>query len=340
VPPTLKDIATHCETSVSTVSHVLNEREGTFIGETTRARVLRAARELGYRPNQLARGLRSRRSMTVGVLMADLGYETHVRKLSAILRAGANLGFATAVSLARGGRDAAREEIGRFLAARVEGVIVGSFSFAIDSGDLDEARELGVPVVAIDPPNGGVAAVRVDRVEAGRLAAGHLLELGRRNLVFVGGAPESYHIEAERHSGFRKAHDEKGMVCPDDKFVRWSFESPREVAERLLARGEKPDGVVALSDEVAFALLQVFSDLGVRVPDDIAVVGYNDIRLARHAVPPLTTVAQPDAEVGEAAVRMLGEAIDRHRDGADEAAAEEVVLVPKLVVRSSCGGGA
>ena len=170
MPPTLKDIAQCCGTSVSTVSHVLNDRPGTFIGEATRRRVLDAADELGYRPNELARNLRRQRSMTIGVLAADLGYETHVRKVRAILAAAAERGYTTAVSLAGRGGKAGADAMGKFLSARVEGVIVASFTFSLQAGDLEEAKTLGVPVVAIDPPDGGVLAVRADR-EASNSAA-------------------------------------------------------------------------------------------------------------------------------------------------------------------------
>ncbi len=333
--PTLKDIAQHCSTSVSTVSHVLNGRPGTYIGEATRQRVLDAARQLGYRPNQIARNLRNRRSMTIGVITGGLDIETHADKLAAILGAASENGYAATVAMAGG--TSSSEVLGRFLAAQVEGIIVASFALRIDSDDLAEAKKTGVPVVAIDPAEECDLTVRADRFEAGRLAAGHLLDLGRRNIVFAGGSASGYFAEAERHRGFRAAHEERGLDCGDDRFVPLGDGADAAVSA-ITGRDERPDGIVALSDETAIALLGSLRRQGASVPGDVAIVGYNDIRLASHVTPALTTVGQPDEEIGAAAVEMLFGAIGEARSGG-EVTPREQVFEPKLIVRESCGGG-
>lgn len=340
---TLKDIAKLTATSVSTVSHVLNDRPGTYIGQSTRDRVRQVARELGYRPNQMARNLRSRRSMTFGVLTAGMHFEPHVRAISAILRAAGDQGYTAALALTEEDPDRARRALDGFLAARVEGIIVAAFTFSLEAEDLLEARRVGVPVVAMDPTTeGAVAAVRIDREEGARRATSHLLDCGRRRLVHFGGPhPARYATEAARHRGFIRAHEQHGLDCSPERLVNITGGKTDEILDRVFSPNtpERPDGIVCLSDNVAFAVLSALAARGLHVPKDVAVVGFGNIRLAPHAAPPLTSLTQPGEQAGAAAVRLLCEAIDRQREGKPHPEPmEEVVLTPELIVRESCGG--
>lgn len=338
---TLKDIAKVAETSVSTVSHVLNDRPGTYVGQRTRDRVKEVARQLEYRPNQMARNLRNQRSMTIGVLTAGLSFEPHVKVLQAILASAGASGYSASVAAVAGGRAEARKALGRFLDARVEGVIVASYGFTLDGDALDDARRLGVPVVAIDPNvPGAPCAVRIDREAGAFRATDHLLSLGRRNLVFVGGSyPSTYETESARHRGFRRAHESHGLPCEDDRFhVLGSGGVSGMVDARFESRaGERPDGLVCLSDYVAVEVLGELARRGIRVPQDVAVVGFGNIRLSAHTVPSLSTMTQPGDEAGARAMELLFDAIETERAG-KEPETFDLVITPQLVVRESCGG--
>jgi len=336
-------VAERAGVSRTTVSFVLNARAGSGIPEATRERVLEAARELGYVPSATARSLASGRTRTVGFVVCDA---RHLLTDAFLPQAIFTL---TEAAHARGFRvlveavdDPRRPRAYQTLvrAARIDGMVV--MNPRGDDEQLAELIDSGYPVVTIGrPPGGRGHAIDVDNVAAERAATQHLVDLGRRRLAHLGYGAPRYTTVAERLTGFRSALEAVGLPLDDSliAFGNYSADSGAEALRAMLARlGHRPDdpapfdGLVCGNDTVAFGALTALREAGLRVPDDVAVVGFDDIPMAAHAAPPLTTVRSPLLDMGtEAAHRALDLIEGRSLD------ATTTVLPTELVVRRSCG---
>lgn len=325
----IRDVAERAGVSVGTVSNVLNEPSR--VSPTTVDRVRRAIADLGYVRNEAARQLRAGRSSTVGLVVLDVRnpFFTDVARGAEDEAASSGLSVILGNSDADPAREAAYLDL--FDEQRVHGILISP------AGDVDERlrdlRRRGTPVVLVDRESrdAAVSSVSVDDVAGGRLAATHLLDTGRRRLVFVGG-PRTVRQVEERLTGARAAVAERS----DAKLE--VIETPgltvldgRRAGEDLLARDTLPEGVFAANDLVAVGLLQALVMSGrARVPDDVALVGFDDIDFASATVVPLTSVRQPRHELGATALRILKE------EAADpQLAPRRIVFQPELVVRES-----
>ena len=337
-------VAERAGVSRTTVSFVLNARAGSGIPEATRARVLDAARELGYVPSAAARTLASGRTRTVGFVVCDA---RHLLTDAFLPQAIFTL---TEVAHARGFRvlveavdDPRRPRSYQALvrAARIDGMVV--MNPRGDDEQLAELIDTGYPVVTIGrPPGGNGHALDVDNVAAERAASAHLLGLGRRRLAHLGYGAPRYTTVAERLTGFRSALEAAGLTLDEGlvAFGNYSADSGAEALRAMLARlGHRPgdpapfDGLVCGNDTVAFGALTTLREAGLRVPHDVALVGFDDIPMAAHADPPLTTVRSPLLAMGRAAGHLALDLIEEQpRD------AHTTVLPTELVVRRSCGG--
>lgn len=335
--PTSLDVARLAEVSRSTVSHVLNRRDsGIPISPATRDRVLEAARQLGYYPNAAARSLRRQRAGVVGLAvhetaasLTDDAFLPHViRGIGSVF---GQAGLKLIVEIA----DANRPDpyVGLIREGRVDGMI-----FASPHADDDEVRRLlaeGVPLVRWGgPPGSDVPAVDIDNVAAGRLAVDHLLGLGHRRIACITNEPpETATSSAHRLRGYRAALEGAGLAF-DERLVRHGHQDAPsgDVAMRsLLAEAEPPSAVFVASDEVAFGALGTARSLGIRIPHDLALVGFDDLPTAAYVQPPLTTIHVSAREIGATAARMFVEILETGRRP------DSVILPTELVVRESCG---
>jgi LacI family transcriptional regulator len=325
----IRDVAARAGVSVATVSFVLNSPGRVSAGATER--VQQAIADLGYVRNEAARQLRMGRSSAIGLVMLDLRNPFFTDLALGAEEEAASNGLS--VVLGHSDRDADREStyLDLFEAQRLRGIVIAPF------GDI-EARlttllERGIPVVLVDwqsedPRFGSIA---VDNVTGGRLAGAHLLERGRRNIAFVGG-PFIRQIR-DRLEGAREALSEyTDGTLEVIETTALSFEEGRRVGRQLLDRepGRRPDAVFAANDLIAAGLLQVLAQDGsIRVPEDMSLVGFDDIAFASATTVPLTTVRQPSRYMGTEAVRML---IDAERP---DFRPRNLLLLPELVVRRS-----
>ncbi len=325
----MSDVARVAGVSAQTVSRVLSDHPN--VGEATRARVLAAVERTGYRRNRLARALVTGRSRTIGVVT----HESDHYSTSAILlgiqtaaRAGGyHVSTATTSSLTT---DAIAEVVGRLLDQGVDGLLMAV--------PVREEASLGhltrdLPTVVLDGMRSSATeVVAVDQAEAGRLATEHLLALGHDTVWHVAG-PESWNDAIGRTAGWRAALTGAGREVPPVLYGDWSPESGYRNGTIL---GRMPDVHAAFvaSDEMAFGVLRALAELGRRVPDDVSVVGMDDIALAAYATPPLTTVRQPFHDIGRRAVEHVLALVD------DPATVHEPEVVhPELVVRGSTSAG-
>ncbi|MGP4033695.1 LacI family DNA-binding transcriptional regulator [Pseudarthrobacter sp. 1C304] len=330
----IKDVATHAQVAVGTVSNVLNNPDR--VSKRTKDRVLQAIYELGFVRNDAARQLRAGHSRTIGVVVLDVGNPFFTSLVRAAEDAAAVNG--SAVLLGDSGHDANREAhyIDLFQEQRVQGLLISPVGDVADR--LDALRQRGVPTVLVDrlADEDRFSSVSVDDDAGGYLAARHLLDLGRRKLAFVGG-PLSIRQVSDRLLGARRAVAEvDGAALEALDSDGQSVLSGRGVGNRLVGRGagDMPDGIFCANDLLALGVMQSLTMMnGVRIPEDVALIGYDDIDFAASAVVPLSSIRQPTDAIGRTAVELLTEELDakhpRHR---------AVVFTPELVVRQSTAG--
>jgi LacI family transcriptional regulator len=326
----IRDVAAAAAVSVGTVSNVLNAPER--VAPATVARVQAAIEELGFVRNDAARQLRAGRSRCVGLLVLDVGnpFFTDVARSAERHAAQSNL----VVLLGTSDDDTQRERtyLETFEEQRVFGLLISPVGEDLDR--LMAVHGRGVPVVLVDRNGAGTpfASVAVDDVAGGVLAASHLCEQGRTRLAFVGG-PLSLRQVADRLAGARTAAQEYSEatleVIPTDEP---SVLAGRAAGEQLCSRpaGSRPDAVFCANDLLAIGMLQALTADGVRVPDDVALIGYDDIDFARSASVPLSSIRQPSADIGVTAIDLLLAASE-----SPEAEPRHVVFRPELVARAS-----
>ena len=303
------------------------------VSPETRDRILDAAEVLGYVPNALARSLVTRSTCTIGIVASDLSDAELARFVVGAEREARRWGHGVLIgSIDREGTDAERY-LRMLLERRVDGILTAAPQMESDER-IGELLRGQVPAVSIHRvPGGGVPLVGSDHVETAMLATRHLLGLGHRSIATVTGA-EGRHVTSMRLEGYRRALEEASVEF-DSSLVEsgdWEAEGAYGATLRLFDRVTGITAVFAQNDTMALGVISGLHELGFRVPEDCAVVGCDDIPIAAHAIPPLTTVHVPFYETGETAVRLLLDNIAGRRDRP-----KRVLLPVHLVRRSSCG---
>lgn len=337
---TIDDVAAHAGVGVGTVSRVLNDSPK--VSEATRERVRQAMSVLDYRPSPLARGLSRGRSHSIGAVVPFFTHASAVERLRGVV-----------AGLGSGGYDLvlfdveSPEHRAEHLAAltrrdRAAGLLV--ISLPPPPEELARLVDAGVPVVLIDARGDGVPQVVTDDVQGGRIATTHLVELGHRRIAYVGEPPDNpfgFTATTLRERGFREVLDEIGVApasvsyCEHDRFVA------RDLAGALLEGPDRPTAVFASSDVQASGVLSAAADAGLRVPDDVSVIGFDDIEISQYAG--ITTVRQPLFESGRLGAELLlshltGEDLGPWPAGAGHGDADAAMtheLPLELVVRST-----
>ena len=326
VTVTIHAVARKAGVSAATVSRVL--QGSAPASDTTRAKVFAAARELSYRPPVRRRSPVATRHEAHGLVLADLSGSYYSELVTGHQSTAAELGQGVVLVVTRRRSDVS--EAVRDLAKRVDGVVIGANTVP-DSVAHSMSRSL--PVVLLTRQDvAGCDSVRTENLESAAVLTSHLFEHGRSHLVFVGD-PDASPDVAERYAGFRTAH-----VAAQVPMRRPPLRVPLiegagvQVAEEILRRRVKLDGLVCGNDELALAIMKRLQDNGVRVPDDLAVVGWDDVSAARYISPGLTTVRQPIRDLGRLAAAHLHALIvgGQPLDGPS-------VLPSQVVIRSSCG---
>jgi DNA-binding LacI/PurR family transcriptional regulator len=326
-PPVMTDVARLAGVSHQTVSRVLNDHPN--VRPETRETVLAAISELGYRPNAAARTLVTRRTRTLGVISFDSTLYGPAMMLYGIEGAAQETYFVAIASLPSLDRRSVAEAVDRFVGQGVEGIIVIAPLSAAMAALSDVAGD--VPLVAVGcGTNAPITSVAVDNAEGAALATRHLLGLGHETVHHIAG-PASTFDAHERIAGWRLALQEVQAPEPALLAGDWSAASGYEIGNRIAA-DHSVTAVFCANDPMALGLLRALSEHGRRVPEDVSVVGFDDIPEAAYFLPPLTTVRQNFGELGRRALAALVDLIN----GREPARALEPVA-PRLVVRSSTG---
>lgn len=325
----IADVAAHAGVSTGTVSNTLNHPER--VSEGTRQRVASSVTELGFVPNQPARLLMGAPSRTLGLIVADVMSPFYMEVAHAVERAASAAGYV--MILCNSENEHSREtQLLQVLSAQQ---VAGALITPAGGGDPATEATSGTPTVLIDYEDEAHAcSVRVDHVLGGRLAAEHLISLGHRNLAFVGGLPDLRQFN-ERVQGCTEAMAGHGLDPASLREVRSEgigIESGQRSALAMLEEDSLPTGIMCGNDLLAFGVYRGLAGAGVKVPEDVALVGYDDVDFAANWIVPLTSVRQPTREMGETAARLL---IQHVTDPEHEH--QRIVLKPGLVIRRSTG---
>jgi LacI family transcriptional regulator len=330
---TIRDVAQLASVSSGTVSNVLNRPS--YVSSDTRDRVLKAIEELDFVPRQGSRQFRPGRIRTLGISIANLGHPFFVDVALGAEELATEAG--AGVVICNSAYDAVREEqnLDLLVQQRVQGIVIAPVDE--NSSRLAMLKDRGVPMVFVDRvgEDRDCWSVVVNDFRGGQLGAGHLIERGHRTMAYLG-HPKSSPKVRTRLAGARDAvdssrHDVRLEVIGAES---WTVDAGRSAGRALVARApeDRPTGVICANDMLALGLLQELVRGGLRVPDDIALVGYDDLEWAELSVPPLTTVRQPGRQLGRTAMEMVLDLIERPGAGP---ISNHVVLAPELVIRST-----
>ncbi|HEX4156018.1 MAG TPA: LacI family DNA-binding transcriptional regulator [Acidobacteriaceae bacterium] len=328
-PVSLKEVAEHLGLNPTTVSVVLNDVPGRSIPQTTRDRIKAAAKEMNYQPNLLARSLRSRRTLTIGILVPELGEGYHTQVMSGIGDQLIGAGYFYFTAHHRHQAHLVDEYIRMLIGRGAQGII------AIDT--LLE-HSVPVPVVAVAGHRHieGVTNVVLDHARAAELTLSHLYSLGHRNIAFMRGQPFSSDSddrwrELERYAKTLGIKIKPELVISLDRDIS-SPELGYPVVQQLVASKHSFTALVAFNDFAAMGSVRALQDLNLRVPADVSVIGFDDINAASYTSPRLTTIKQPLTEIGRIATQAL---LNRIHDA--QPPRDEIKVQPTLMVRESTG---
>jgi len=325
---TIADVAQHANVSISTVSRVINGLNR--VHPQTRQRVMEAVEVLHYQPSAYARGLAMQRTRTLGFIISSISDPFYVEIVRGVEEAAASEQYNLLIASQPFNMESQRY-LELFTQKRVDGMVLVGIKTRKEV--LEHLQTRGFPVALVQQEGTeNVATFLTDNYGGARRLTEHLLRLGYRHLAYIAGSNDTPD-NLERFKGFRDALDHAGLAFNPNHFAQGDYYrgSGYRAMEELLERHPLPEAVFAANDQMALDAILVLRTRGIRVPDDLAVVGFDDIPMASYALPPLTTVRQPAYELGfKAAKEVLGALRERRTP-------QRVVLPTQLIVRASCG---
>ncbi len=325
---TAVEVARQAGVSQPTVSLVLSQNPKARVAPETRARVLKVAEELGYRPNRLAQGLVRRRSFALGIIVPGFANPVNAAIISGAERVAAQAGYA--VLLCETGDIDVVQHVRALADRQIDGVIIAGIS-ANEIARVDMRR---LNVVLVNQDSDHLSTVRDDSQRAGAIAAEHLLGLGHRRVAFIGpvSSASAYRL---RERGFARALRDAGSVPPSELWQRADATVAGGLAgmTALLAQRERPTAVFCANDLIALGAHKACALAGVRIPDELSILGCDDIDLGTLVTPELSTISTPQRELGARAVRLLLKQLD----GDVRSSATTQTLPVKLVLRGTTG---
>ena len=329
---TIRDVARLAEVHPGTVSRALNEQTRALVNEETAERVLRVAEELGYQPNPIARGLKTNRSYTVGVLIPDLTNPLFPPIMRGIEDRLGGAGYTALIVNTDNDAGRERSQMDAMRARQVDGFIAATAR--LDTELLADVAAGGAPMVLVNRSleDGSLPAVTVDDRRGIRLAVNHVADLGHERIGHVGG-PQNLSTGHLRYLGFREAIGDLGLAAPSAQVAfadAFTEEQGRRACDELLDRAPGVTAIVAANDRLAIGCYDALEARGLACPDDVSVTGFNDMPFVDRLRPPLTSVRVPQREIGTVAADLL---LSQLRDGSRDA--RQILLEPTLIVRSS-----
>ena len=333
VAVTLKDIAARAGVSKSAISHVLNNREN-FVSDETRKRILKIIKETNYQPDYLARSLRTQKTRTIGVLMTGLKLETVNDKIEAITNISWANDYNVIINCTRGDESKEEKYLNELRNRRVEGaIIVSPTQIMKEVSFFQKAIDDKYPLVFLDEMHGVDASyVTVDRSSVGRIAAKHLAKLGHKKVLYLKTSNISFR-EQDRFSGFLEGWESQSLHKKDIIVIQeiQTADEAKTSIRGILSKADRPTAVFGYDEHVLMAI-NVSKSLKLSIPEDIAIIGVDNLSWTANIDPPLTTIDYPKAEIGEAALNILMKLINN-----PDMAPVQKSMRPFLVIRESCG---
>ncbi|EMI4156025.1 substrate-binding domain-containing protein [Vibrio parahaemolyticus] len=328
---TMKDIAKLAGVSTSTVSHVINKTR--FVSEEISERVNNAAKELNYyAPSALARSLKVNRTKTIGMLVTTSTNPFFGEVVKGVERSCYHKGYSLILCNTEGDNERMRQSINTLLQKRVDGLILMCSSLEGERIDVFE-RYPDIPVVVMDwgPMLFTSDKIQDNSLRGGYLAAKYLIDCGHTQIGCITG-PLIKHQAQMRYEGYKRAMNEAGLEFNANWIIESDFECEGgyQAFKKMAERGTLPSSIFVSNDMMAMGVINAANELSIKVPDDLSIIGYDDIHIAKFMSPSLTTIHQPKYRLGQAAVETLVRRLD---DKSNEA--QVVQLEPTLVVRNS-----
>lgn len=333
-PVTIKDIAEQLNISVSTVSRAL--KNNPEISLQTREAVQKLAKKLRYKPNPLAVALKTQRSHTIGVIVPQIVSSFYASVVKGIEQIADEQGYQVFVSSSNEKMEKEEKNVNGFLNNRVDGMILSLSRATNTFSHITEIQDMGVPLVLFDRTSKELEVTKVvaDDADAAYKAVSHLIEGGAKRIALVTG-PEYLLIGRNRMRGYKKALKDNGIEVDENLITRCDFtvEDARKAANELLKTSEeRPDAIFGINDDMAIGAIYALKDNKLRIPEDVAVVGFSNSRRSRYMEPSLSTMDQNPKEVGREAARALFDQIENRPEGEE---LKEVVIHADLIVRTS-----
>ena len=337
VRSTIKEVASAAGVSTQTVSRVINDRPD--VSSETRKRVQDIVGKLSYQPSALARSLISQRSYTLGVVTAGLRYIGPSRTLSGIASTAEDAGYSLLLKeLPSFDTNDIAPIFQALLARHVDGIIwavpkIGENRNWVNKPPLD----IGVPIVYLTmEPQKKIPVVSIDNYAGGHMAVSHLLEQGYQNIGHISG-PLDWWEACQRKSAWKDTLKDAGLNANDNHCAEgnWSSASGAQAIEKLFDQYPEMDSIFVANDQMALATMKVVTEKGLRIPEDIGIVGFDNIPESAHFQPSLTSVQQDYTEIAKIAVGEIVKIIESGRQGLDPVIPKSIMLPPTLVVRQS-----
>lgn len=327
---TIKDVARESGVNTSTVSRALNNGYG--VNHKTRKHVMEVATRLNYRTNQVARGLVTGRSQSIGLVVSDIRNPFFAE----VARGAEDAAYRASCDLVLCNSDLkAEKQMGYFdslLAKRVGGIVMNSVA-ALSHAQQDQLWAAGVPIVLLNRSSvyRRFSSVLGDNLEGGEIAGNYLIDLGHTKVGHITG-PLDHGNLTDRAKGFLKVFRERGLPEPEVIRGEHTFAGGYESANRLLAPDRKITAIFAGNDVLAFGCIRAAIEKGIRIPDGLSIIGFDNVEMSQITNPPLTTIDQPKYEIGKAAIEMLLNMMAK--DGSREP--EHRMIGVRLIERQSC----
>ncbi|MEA3311895.1 MAG: LacI family DNA-binding transcriptional regulator [candidate division WOR-3 bacterium] len=309
---TIRDVAHAAGVSINTVSRALSGKPD--VNEETRKTILSAAEKLGYRPNKLARGLQSNKTQTVGVVITDIANPFFSALVKGVEESAREENYSIVLQDTDENYEKEKEAIQVLLAEQVDGLLITPVQTSKET--IEDLKRTGLPFVLLGRHFDGLETdyVVTDDVQGGFQTTEHLIELGHKRIAMING-PLHISSAKERFQGYQKALDHYGIELDESILSAGAIttEDGYKVAKSLLGRQPQPTAVFAYSDFVAFGVMKAIREVGLEIPEDIAVMGYDDVEFSSCLEVPLTTVRIPKRELGRKAMKLLSKKIEKEK---------------------------
>ncbi|MET3729153.1 LacI family transcriptional regulator [Fictibacillus halophilus] len=304
--PTIKDVAKHANVSIATVSRIVNGLPG--YSEETKKKVQRSIEALGYQPNAIARGLINKRTQTIGVLFPDVSGMLSSEVLEGVENAAHDGGFSVIVCNTTSSGKRTVKYLRLLQEKRVDGIIFASEDVKEEYYKIFQEMKVPVVLVSTASPKYDLPFVRVNDFDGAFQATEYLIRKGHKEIGMIGGSDEDPIAGVPRMQGFQKALESNGLSFTENHITKnegYRFQNGKESLPSLLKKLPGMTALFAASDEMAIGAMSAAHQLGIKVPEELSIIGYDNLKIAEMCYPPLTTVSQPLKDMGQTSGEML-----------------------------------